>query len=168
MRIRGHVRKRHSCIVHILSFRKAYSRPEGTEQTIFRLIAKLPHSPHSHTAQHRHAVRASGQRPSYAGNFLNMMYKIAEPKYQPIRYWRKRSTYYLFFTQIMNKLQHKCHAWCREFPGRSVQCRSSGVSSVVRPLHGGANEAVLHMLDEIGSVEKIPAFIKEVKDGKAA
>ena len=43
---------------------------------------------------------------------------------------------------------------------------AAACAALYGPLHGGANEAVLRMLSEIGSVEKIPAFIKRVKDGE--
>jgi len=43
---------------------------------------------------------------------------------------------------------------------------AGGIAALYGPLHGGANEAVLRMLTEIGSKDRIPAFIKEVKAGK--
>jgi citrate synthase len=42
---------------------------------------------------------------------------------------------------------------------------AAGIAALYGPLHGGANEAALHMLREIGSVEKVPEFIKQVKSG---
>ena len=46
-------------------------------------------------------------------------------------------------------------------------CVSAGIASLWGPAHGGANEAVLKMLGEIGAPENIPAFIKEIKSGKS-
>jgi citrate synthase len=43
---------------------------------------------------------------------------------------------------------------------------SAGIAALYGPLHGGANEAVLRMLDQIGKTENVPGFIEEVKDGK--
>jgi citrate synthase len=96
-----------------------------------------------------------------------MMYKIAEPKYQPHPVLEKALDV-LFILHADH--EQNCSTSAMRGVGSSqvdpYSAAAAASAALYGPLHGGANEAVLHMLDEIGSVEKIPAFIKEVKDGK--
>jgi citrate synthase len=142
--------------------------PKEREQTIFRLIAKAPTLA---AFAYRHSIGMPYVHPdndlSYAGNFLNMMYKIAEPKYQPHPVLEKALDV-LFILHADH--EQNCSTSAMRGVGSSqvdpYSAAAAASAALYGPLHGGANEAVLHMLDEIGSVEKIPAFIKEVKDGK--
>ncbi len=103
---------------------------------------------------------------SYTGNFLNMMYRMTEVKYKPNPVV-ERALAVLF-------IRHADH----EQNGSTTALRAVGSSHVdpysavaaaaaalYGPLHGGANEAVLQMLEEIGSVSNVPEFIKRVKSG---
>ncbi len=142
--------------------------PKEREQTIFRLIAKAPTLA---AFAYRHSIGMPYVHPdndlSYAGNFLNMMYKIAEPKYQPHPILEKALDV-LFILHADH--EQNCSTSAMRSVGSSqvdpYSAAAAASAALYGPLHGGANEAVLHMLDEIGSVDKIPAFIKEVKDGK--
>jgi len=104
---------------------------------------------------------------SYAGNFLSMMYKIAEPKYKsnPVL---ERALDVLFILHADH--EQNCSANAMRGVGSSqvdpYSAAAAAAAALYGPLHGGANEAVLRMLDEIGTKDKIPAFIKEVKEGK--
>jgi citrate synthase len=147
---------------------KHIQNPKEREQTIFRLIAKAPTLA---AFAYRHSIGMPYVHPdndlSYAGNFLNMMYKIAEPKYQPHPVLEKALDV-LFILHADH--EQNCSTSAMRGVGSSqvdpYSAAAAASAALYGPLHGGANEAVLHMLDEIGSVEKIPAFIKEVKDGK--
>ncbi len=104
---------------------------------------------------------------SYAGNFLNMMFRIAEPKYQPHPVLEKALDV-LFILHADH--EQNCSTSAMRAVGSShvdpYSAAAAAAAALYGPLHGGANEAVLRMLDEIGTKDKIPAFIKEVKDGK--
>jgi len=142
--------------------------PKEREQTIFRLIAKAPTLA---AFAYRHSIGMPYVHPdndlSYAGNFLNMMYRIAEPKYQPHPVLEKALDV-LFILHADH--EQNCSTSAMRGVGSSqvdpYSAAAAAAAALYGPLHGGANEAVLHMLDEIGSVDKIPAFIKDVKDGK--
>ena len=142
--------------------------PKEREQTIFRLIAKAPTLA---AFAYRHSIGMPYVHPdndlSYAGNFLNMMFKVAEPKYQPHPILEKALDV-LFILHADH--EQNCSTSAMRSVGSSqvdpYSAAAAASAALYGPLHGGANEAVLHMLDEIGSVDKIPAFIKEVKEGK--
>jgi citrate synthase len=147
---------------------KKIDDPEERKLTIFRLIGKVPTLA---AFAYRHSIGMPYVHPdnelSYAGNFLSMMFKVAEPKYQsnPILAHALDVLFILHADHEQN-----CSANAMRSVGSShvdpYSATAGAAAALYGPLHGGANEAVLRMLDEIGSKEKIPAFIKEVKDGK--
>jgi citrate synthase len=96
-----------------------------------------------------------------------MMFRIGEPKYRP-HPSLVRALEVLFILHADH--EQKCSANAMRSIGSSQvdpYCAAAGASAALYgPLHGGANEAVLRMLDVIGSKDKVPAFIKEVKEGK--
>src|SRR6201999_3252959 len=103
---------------------------------------------------------------SYAGNFLGMLYKIAEVKYQPDP--RLEKALDVLFILHADHEQNCSTSAVRSVGSSQVDPYSAvaaGVAALYGPLHGGANEAALRMLDRIGSVDNIPDFIKGVKDG---
>ena len=103
---------------------------------------------------------------SYAGNFLSMIYKIAELKYQPDPRL-ERALDILFILHADH--EQNCSTTAVRTVGSSqvdpYSAIAAGVAALYGPLHGGANEAVLRMLRRIGSKDKIPAFIEGVKAG---
>jgi len=104
---------------------------------------------------------------SYTENFMNMLWRRAEPKFQPDPVLA-RALDVLFILhadheQNCSTSTMRCITSSNADPYIGV---SGAAGALYGPLHGGANEAVLTMLDEIGSMEKIPAFIKEVKEGE--
>ncbi len=105
---------------------------------------------------------------SYAGNFLSMLFKMSEPKYQPNPAIEKALDV-LFILHADH--EQNCSANAMRSVGSSYvdpfSALAAASAALYGPLHGGANEAVLRMLKEIGSKDKIPAFIKEVKEGKS-
>ncbi|HEX7707954.1 MAG TPA: citrate synthase [Thermoanaerobaculia bacterium] len=104
---------------------------------------------------------------SYTGNFLNMMYKMTEVKYTPNPVL-ERALEVLFVLHADH--EQNCSTNAMRAVGSSHVDPYSAVAAasaaLYGPLHGGANEAVLHMLNEIGSVSNIPDFIKRVKSGE--
>jgi citrate synthase len=136
-------------------------------QTI-RLIAKVPSIA---AYAFRHTIGRPYVLPdnelSYSGNFLNMLFKMTEPRYKPHPVL-ERALDVLFILHADHE-QNCSTSAMRNIGSSQVDPYSAlaGASAALYgPLHGGANEAVLRMLNEIGSKDKIPAFIKKVKAGE--
>jgi citrate synthase len=102
----------------------------------------------------------------YPGNFLNMMYKMTELKYQPDPRL-ERALDILFILHADH--EQNCSTNAVRAVGSSqvdpYSAVAAGVAALYGPLHGGANEAVLRMLKRIGTKENIPDFMQGVKDG---
>ncbi|HME09976.1 MAG TPA: citrate synthase [Bryobacteraceae bacterium] len=141
--------------------------PEVRRLQIVRLIAKMPTLA---AYAYRHSLGYPYIYPdndlSYAENFLNMMWKMVEPKYvaNPVL---ARALDILFILhadheQNCSTNTMRCIGSAQTDPYLSVAGAAAALSG---PLHGRANEEVLHMLDEIGSKDRVPAFIKSVKEG---
>jgi citrate synthase len=103
---------------------------------------------------------------SYPGNFLSMIYKIAEPVYHPDPRL-ERALDVLFILHADH--EQNCSASAVRSVGSSqvdpYSAVAAGVAALYGPLHGGANEQVLRMLRRIERKENIPDFVKGVKDG---
>ena len=140
--------------------------PETRKQQIVRLVAKMPTLA---AFAYRHSIGFPYAYPdndlSYTGNFLQMMYRAAEPKYRPNPVL-ERALEVLFILHADH--EQNCSTNAMRAIGSSEAdpyCSAAGaISALYGPLHGGANEAVLRMLFEIGSKANIPAFIKAVKE----
>jgi citrate synthase len=103
----------------------------------------------------------------YPGNFLSMMYKMTELKYEPDP--RLERALDILFILHADHEQNCSTSAVRAVGSSQVDPYSAvaaGVAALYGPLHGGANEAVLRMLRRIESRENIPDFIAGVKDGK--
>jgi citrate synthase len=103
---------------------------------------------------------------SYAGNFLSMIYKIAELKYEPDP--RLEHALDVLFILHADHEQNCSTSAVRSVGSSQVDpysAMAAGVAALYGPLHGGANEAVLRMLRRIGSTDNIPGFIEGVKSG---
>jgi citrate synthase len=104
---------------------------------------------------------------SYPANFMNMLWKMVEPKYlaNPVI---ARALDILFILHADH--EQNCSTNAMRAVGSSQSdpylATAAAAAALSGPLHGGANEEVLHMLDEIGSKENIPAYVKKIKDGK--
>jgi citrate synthase len=136
---------------------------------VVRLIAKMPTLA---AFAYRHSLGLPYNYPdnelSYTGNFLNMLFKATESKYQP-NATLERALEVLFILHADHEQNCSTNA-VRAVGSSQVDpycALAAGVAALYGPLHGGANEEVLRMLAEIGSKDRIPAFIKGVKDGKA-
>jgi len=104
---------------------------------------------------------------SYAGNFLNMMFKMTEVKYTPNPVL-EHALDVLFILHADH--EQNCSTNAMRAVGSShvdpYSAVAAAAAALYGPLHGGANEAVIHMLNEIGSMNNIPDFIKKVKAGE--
>jgi citrate synthase len=135
-------------------------------QTI-RLIAKMPTLAafaYRHTQGQPYVYPDNDLR--YAGNFLNMMYKMTELKYEPDP--RLERALDILFILHADHEQNASTSAVRNIGSTQVDPYSAiagGVAALYGPLHGGANEAVLRMLRRIESVDNIPDFITGVKEG---
>src|SRR5271165_1546324 len=135
---------------------------------IKRLIGKMPSIA---AMSYRHMVGFPYVYPdndlTYAENFMNMLWKMVEPKYvaNPVI---ARALDILFVLHADH--EQNCSTNAMRAVGSAQAdpylATASAAAALSGPLHGGANEAVLTMLDEIGSKENIPAFIKKVKEGR--
>jgi len=134
---------------------------------ILRLIGKMP-TIAAYT--YRHGLGLPYVYPdndlSYTENFMNMLWKMVEPKYQanPVL---ARALDILFILhadheQNCSTNTMRCVGSAQTDPFLSS---AAAAAALAGPLHGGANEAVLVMLDEIGSKDKVPAYVKKIKEG---
>ena len=135
---------------------------------IKRLIGKMPSIA---AMSYRHMVGFPYIYPdndlSYPANFMNMLWKMVEPKYvaNPVI---ARALDILFILHADH--EQNCSTNAMRAVGSSQAdpylATASAAAALSGPLHGGANEEVLHMLDEIGSKDNVPAYIKKIKEGK--
>jgi citrate synthase len=141
---------------------------KSRKKQIHRLIAKVP-------TLAAYAYRHSIGRPyiypdnelSFAGNFLNMLFKMTELKYQ-VNAVLERALEVLFILHADH--EQNCSTTAMRVIGSShadpYSAMAGAAAALYGPLHGGANEAVLKMLQEIGSIDNVPSFIKRVKGGE--
>jgi len=142
--------------------------PESRRLQTLRLIAKVPSIA---AYAFRHSIGRPFNQPdnelTYAGNFLSMLFRMTEPKYKPNPVL-ERAMEVLFILHADH--EQNCSTTTMRTIGSShadpYSALAGSAAALYGPLHGGANEAVLRMLDEIGSITHIPAFIKRVKAGE--
>jgi citrate synthase len=141
--------------------------PENRHIQTIRLIAKMPTLA---AFAYRHNMGQPYVYPDndlqYSGNFLNMMYKMTELKYQPDP--RLERALDILFILHADHEQNCSTSAVRSVGSSQVDPYSAiaaGVAALYGPLHGGANEAVLRMLKRIETPENIPDFIAGVKQG---
>ncbi len=139
--------------------------PDVRRSQVFRLIAKMPTLA---AFAYRHSVGMPFAYPdndlSYCGNFLQMMFRMTELKYK-VNPVLERALEVLFILHADH--EQNCSTSAMRNVGSSevdpYSATAAAIAALYGPLHGGANEAVLRMLKEIGSKDRIPAFIKDVK-----
>src|SRR6267142_524992 len=135
---------------------------------IYRLIAKVP-TIAAFAFRHRIGMQYSypDNDLSYEGNFLNMMFKTTELTYKPNPVL-ERALSVLFILHADH--EQNCSTNAMRSIGSSqvdpVSALAGACAALYGPLHGGAAEAVLRLLEEIGSIHNIPAYIKRVKAGE--
>jgi citrate synthase len=141
--------------------------PDNRHLQTIRLIAKMPTLA---AFAFRHAMGQPYVYPDndlrYSGNFLNMMYKMTELKYEPDP--RLERALDILFILHADHEQNASTSAVRSVGSTQVDPYSAiaaGIAALYGPLHGGANEAVLRMLRRIETKDNIPDFIKGVKGG---
>ncbi|HUK90430.1 MAG TPA: citrate synthase [Blastocatellia bacterium] len=142
--------------------------PELRGKQVYRLIAKMPTLA---AFAYRHSTGMPYVYPdnelSYTGNFLNMMFKMTEPRYAPDP-TLEHALSVLFILHADHEQNCSTNAM-RSIASSHVDPFSAvagAAAALYGPLHGGANEAVLRMLKEIGSKDRVPQYIKRVKEGE--
>jgi citrate synthase len=138
------------------------------ELTISRLIGKGPTlAAYAYRHKTGKPYVAPDEEMSYSGNFLSMMFRPEQPGYRPDPLL-VRALDILFILQADH--EQNCSTSVVRGVGSSrvdpYSAMAGAATALYGPLHGGANEAVLRMLDEIDNVAKVPGFIAEVKAGK--
>ncbi len=142
--------------------------PEQRRISIYRLIAKMPTLA---AYAYRHSRGLPYTYPddelSYSGNFLNMMFRMVEPKYQPVPEIENALDILLI---LHADHEQNCSANAMRVVGSShpdpYSATAAAIAALYGPLHGGANEAVIRMLNRIGTVSNVRSFIDGVKEGK--
>ncbi len=142
--------------------------PDNRYKQINRLISKTP-------TLAAMAYRSSIGMPfvypdnelSYSENFLSMMWKVAEPTYEPDPVLSKALDVLLI---LHADHEQNCSTTTMRVVGSShadpYSSAAAATAALYGPRHGGANEQVIHMLRDIGSYDNIPAFIDSVKAGE--
>ncbi len=141
--------------------------PASRHKQIIRLIAKMPTLA---AAAHRFSVGMPFVYPDnslgFTDNFLSMMWKVAEPRFDanPVL---ARALDILFILHADH--EQNCSTTAMRVVGSShadpYSAAAAACAALYGPRHGGANEAVIRMLTQIGSVDEVPAFVKAVKEG---
>ncbi len=147
---------------------KKFTEKATRRKQIVRLIAKMPTIA---AFAYRHAVGLPYSYPdndlSYTGNFLGMMWKTTELKYKPEPIL-ERALEVLFILHADH--EQNCSTSTVRVVGSSkadpYSAVAAGVGALYGPLHGGANEQVLQMLEDIGSLDRVPEHIDRVKKGE--
>jgi citrate synthase len=160
-----------SCVGALSTFYPEAKKIEDDQErhmAAVRLIAKMPTLA---AFAYRHSLGLPYNYPdndlSYPGNFLSLMFKMTEVKYEPDpRLERALDVLWILHADH----EQNCSTNAVRGVGSSrvdpYSAVAAGVAALYGPLHGGANEAVLRMLDRIGSEDNIDDFLKGVKDGK--
>ncbi|HYM51418.1 MAG TPA: citrate synthase [Candidatus Limnocylindrales bacterium] len=147
---------------------KAILDAGARHKQVVRLIAKIPTLA---AFAYRHQVGLPYAYPdndlSYAGNFLNMMYRATELKYHPDPVI-EHALDVLFILHADH--EQNCSTNVMRAVGSAhsdpYSATAAAAAALYGPLHGGANEQVLRMLREIGTASNVPAYVKRVKAGE--
>src|SRR5215471_8194958 len=147
---------------------KNITDPKSRDKQIVRLIGKMP-TLAAYAYRHRLALPYIAPDPElgYTKNYMNMLWKRTEPKYaaNPVL---ARALEVLFILHADH--EQNCSTSTMRAVGSShadpFVTTAAAIAALSGPLHGGANEEVLRMLDQIGRPENIPGFVAQVKEGK--
>ncbi len=138
------------------------------DMQIIRLLAKIPTLA---AFAYRHSMGQPYVYPdndlTYPGNFLSMMYKMTELKYEPDpRLERALDVLFILHADHEQNASTSAVRFVGSTQVDPYSAVAAGVAALYGPLHGGANEQALRMLNRIGTVENIPGFLEGVKKGE--
>ncbi|MGZ4726235.1 MAG: citrate synthase [Acidimicrobiales bacterium] len=142
--------------------------PDTRYKQIVWLIAKMPTIA---AGTHRHSVGMPFVYPDnnldFPSNFLSMMWKVAEPHYEPDPVLA-RALDVLFILHADHEQNAGTTAMRVAGSAHSDPyiCTAAAAATLYGPRHGGANEQVIHMLTQIGSIDNVDGYIADVKAGK--
>jgi citrate synthase len=147
---------------------KSVLDPQSRHDQTIRLIAKVPTIA---AFSYRHNLGKPYVYPdndlSYIGNFISMLWKMSEPQYKP-NPTLVRAMDVLFILHADH--EQNCSTNAMRSVGSSevdpYSALAAAAAALYGPLHGGANEAVIKMLTEIGDKSRVPQFVKHVKSGE--
>src|SRR6201997_79374 len=142
--------------------------PDSRRKQTYRLIGKMPTLA---AFAYRHSLGMPFAYPdnelTYPGNFLNMLFKTTELKYRP-NPTLEHALDVLFILHADH--EQNCSSSAMRGVGSShvdpYSACAAATAALYGPLHGGANEEVLRMLLDIGSIANVPSYIKRVKAGE--
>jgi citrate synthase len=147
---------------------KSVLDPQSRHDQTIRLIAKVPTIA---AFSYRHNLGKPYVYPdndlTYVGNFLSMLWKMSEPQYKP-NPTLEHAIDVLFILHADH--EQNCSTNAMRSVGSSevdpYSATAAAAAALYGPLHGGANEAVIKMLTEIGDKSRVPQFVKHVKSGE--
>ena len=142
------------------------NNPKHREIAAFRLISKMPTLA---AMSYKYSIGQPFMYPrndlSYAGNFLHMMFAVPCEEYRvnPV-IERAMDRIFILHADHEQNASTSSVRLAGSSGANPFACIAAGIASLWGPAHGGANEACLKMLQEIGSVERIPHFVERAKD----
>ncbi len=148
---------------------KEVSDEASRELQTIRLIAKMP-TIAAFTYRHNRGLPYvyPDNDLTYTGNFLSMLWRMSEPRYNP-HPRIERAIEVLFILHADH--EQNCSTNAMRSVGSSLadpfSTTAAAAAALYGPLHGGANEAVIHMLQEIGDKKNVPDFVRRVRSGEA-
>lgn len=147
---------------------KAVEDRENRLLQMKRLIAKMPTlAAYAYRFSMGFPINYPDNDLSYSGNFLNMMFKMVEPKYEP-HPALERALDVLFILHADH--EQNAGTTAMRTVGSTLSdpyCSiAAAAAALYGPRHGGANEAVVRMLTEIGDVKNVPSYVERVKKGE--
>jgi citrate synthase len=147
---------------------KDISDPELLHKQIVRLIAKMPTLA---AGAHRFSVGMPFVYPDneldFCSNFLSMMWKVAEPHYEADPILSKAlDTLFILHADHEQNCGTTAMRTVASAHADPYSATAAAAAALYGPRHGGANEAVIRMLTEIGSIDNVAAYVEGVKAGK--
>jgi citrate synthase len=140
--------------------------PEQRDLAIYRMIAKVPTlAAMAYKYSIGHPFVYPRNDLSYSGNFLRMMFSVPAEDYKLSPTLEKAmDKIFILHADHEQNASTSTVRLASSSGANPFACIGAGIASLWGPAHGGANEAVINMLQEIGDVKNIPEFIKKVKD----
>jgi citrate synthase len=147
---------------------KEIGDPENRHKQILRLIAKMPTLA---AACHRFSVGMPFVYPDnslgFTANFLSMLWKVAEPRYDANpALARALDVLFVLHADHEQNCGTTAMRTIASAHADPYSCVAGAAAALYGPRHGGANEAVIAMLQQIGSIDEVDAYVKRVKAGE--